>query len=145
MRYKILLLFALLSGLLIAAFFTNAQSGQINCCFDSVFLLTGDRRALLGEDYFGGQGDHGIVAIVIIPYEVNSEVVSAAWSYAVQFTADGLTLPNYPDAVALLLERHPTWTAAITKGYTIGFNQERAMTDIPDATLTPIPESTENP
>lgn len=145
MRFKILLLFALLFGLLLGAFFTNAQSNQISCCVDSVFLLAGDRSAHLGEDYRGGAGDHGIVAVVIIPYEVDANVVQAAWSYAVQYGADGLSLPNYQNAVEILMERHPTWHAGVTDGWKISFNPENVLTDVPDPTLTPMAESTANP
>lgn len=145
MRFKILPLFAVIFGILLASFSAKTPAQQISCCFDSVFLLTGDRRALLGEDYFGGSGDHGIVAVAIIPQEVDSDIVTAAWSYAVQYGADGLYLVNYQRAVEILQERHPTWTVAITKGYTVGFTDGAHLLDTPEPTLTPGPESTSNP
>lgn len=145
MRLKILPLFAVFFGLLFAAYFADAQSNSPRCCFDSVFLLKGDRQVLLGEDYFGGGGDHGIVGVVIVPDEVDASIVTAAWSYAVQFGADGLTLINYERAVEIMQERHPTWIIALTKGYTINFDESAYLGDTQDATLTPMPESTENP
>lgn len=145
MRLKILPLFAVIFGILLAGFFATTPNAQNSCCIDNVFLLTGDRRALLGEDYFGGSRDHGIVAVAIIPQEVDSDIVTAAWSYAVQYGADGLYLVNYPRAVEIMQERHPTWTIAITKGYMVGFTDGAHLLDTPEPTLTAIPESTANP
>lgn len=139
MKFKI---FAIALILVLSALLVVAQYDPNEGLQDNVFLLTGDRQALLGDEYFGGRSSHSIVAVVIIPENVRTEVIEAAWSYAVQYSADGLSLPNYPTAIELLMERHPTWIAAITKGYTIGFNPERAMTDFPDPTLTLAPQST---
>jgi hypothetical protein len=104
---------------------------------DRVFLLQGDRQVLLGEDFFGPS--RGTVAVVIIPDDVRTEVIVAAWSYAVRYSADGIDLPNYQAAVELMMQRHPTWIAAATKGYTISFDAESAELDFEE----PLPEATE--
>lgn len=106
---------------------------------DRVFLLQGDRQVLLGGDLFGPS--RGTVAVVIIPEDIRTEVIEAAWSYAVRYSADGIDLPNYQAAVELMMERHPTWIAAVTKGYNISYSAERSGEDVAEATPEVTPET----
>jgi len=99
---------------------------------DRVFLLKGDRRFIDGAPGVGRRGSHSIVAVVILPDTVRTEVIQAAWSYVVRNSADGLDVPNYHAAVQLLMERHPSWQAGVTKGYTVSFDFNSADEDIPD-------------
>jgi hypothetical protein len=50
------------------------------------------------------------IALVITPTAMESKVVSAAWSYALRYTAKGLDLPDYQSALKMLKQRHPSWT-----------------------------------
>lgn len=99
---------------------------------DKAFLLYGDRNFIEGAPGVGGRGSHSAVAVVILPEPIRADVVVAAWSYAVRKSADGLDVPNYQSAIKLLMQRHPTWKASITKGYTISFSSEKADDDVPD-------------
>lgn len=49
-------------------------------------------------------------ALVITPEPVHTSKVQIAWTYAVRYTAKGLDIPDYPAAIKMLLERHPSWT-----------------------------------
>jgi hypothetical protein len=62
-------------------------------------------RAFLAQSYNTGT----VEAVIITSEPVSLEVVIAAWSYAVRYTAKGLDLPDYKAAVELLKSRHPSW------------------------------------
>ena len=146
MKTKLVIIALMLLALATLAF---AQYNPEVGIQDRVWLLKGDRRIVLGDEYRvpAGSPDHSVVAVVIIPENVRSEIVSAAWSYAVRYSADGVDLPNYQAAVELMMQRHPTWIAAATKGYTISFNADRAELDLNptfEASL-PLIAATEEP
>lgn len=46
---------------------------------------------------------------VLTPEPVEQARVQAAWAYALRHTAKGLDLPDHDAAIALMLERHPSW------------------------------------
>jgi hypothetical protein len=56
-----------------------------------------------------GKDRNEIIGIIILPDNTEMNVVSAAWSYAVRYTAKGLDVPDYAKAGHLMIERHPTW------------------------------------
>ena len=72
------------------------------------------------------------IASVVLPEESSFERVVAAWSYAVRYSADGLDLPNYKKALALLKKRHPSWIIIDTPAIPIGYDAEYADQDRPD-------------
>ncbi len=145
MRLKILPLFAVFFGILFVAQFANAQNRPPQGLLDTVWLIYGDRQVSLGEDFFPASPDHNIVGVIIVPEPIDSSFVSAAWSYAFQYGADGLDLPNYQRAIEIVMERHPTWRAYLTNGYQIIYGQVDSSLDTQDPTLTPMPETTANP
>lgn len=145
MRYKILLLFFAIFCLLLTALLVNAQQGAPAGLQDTVWLIHGSRELSLGEDYFRSSPGHDIVGVIIVPEPVEAAVVSAAWTYAFQYGADGLDLPNYERAIEIVVERHPTWQAYLTKGSLIIYGQVDSSLDTQDPTLTPMPEITANP
>lgn len=59
---------------------------------------------------YGSKGPKDFNYIVITPKAVEPEVVQAAWSYAVRYSAKGLDLPDYDEAIKLLQSRHGSWT-----------------------------------
>lgn len=46
---------------------------------------------------------------VLTPEPIEGNKIVAAWAYALRHTAKGLDLPDHDAALALMLERHPTW------------------------------------
>lgn len=73
---------------------------------------------------------HGIL---ILPEPLPREPVEAAWSYAIRYTAKGVDMPDFEAAIALMLERHPTWR--VEQEIPIGrvaYNPDRAEDDKPD-------------
>lgn len=145
MRYRILLLFFAILSLLLTALLVNAQQNPPAGMQDTVWLIHGDRRITLGDNYFQTGPGHSIVGVIIVPEPVEAAVVSAAWTYAFQYGADGLDLPNYQRAIEIVRERHPTWQAYLTNGYQIIYGQVDSSLDTQDPTLTPMPEITANP
>lgn len=137
MRYKILsifLLFTLSSVLFAQVIFAQTVTVPSQ---DTVWLLQGDRRVVLGSEWRQRGQDHNILAVLIVPEPIEKEVVEAAWSYAIRYGADGLDLPNFERAIEILVERHPTWQAYITYGNVIYYRAELANMDTQDPTLTP--------
>ncbi len=53
--------------------------------------------------------------IVVVPESVSIEMIQAAWSNAVRYTAKGLDLPDHDAALKRLKERHPTWSLIFSK------------------------------
>lgn len=58
---------------------------------------------------FGGLRKDEPYAVLSLPELTDSDVVTAAWAYAVTFSAKGLNRPDYDAAVDLLKKRHPSW------------------------------------
>lgn len=71
--------------------------------------------------------------LVITPEPINHEIVSAAWGYAVRYTAKGLDLPDHEAAVKLLKERHPSWTYLHTHVLDIPVHLSLAEKDVPES------------
>lgn len=59
-------------------------------------------------------------------------IVKSAWSYAVRYTAKGLDLPNYDEAVKLLLKRHPSWKVIHSIPVTVPIDLNVADDDEPE-------------
>lgn len=81
----------------------------------------------------GVRGNEPFKAVLILPGLESVLVVTAAWSYAIRYTAKGLDIPDYQAAVKLLLERHPSWQVFIGEDVgSIGYGAELADKDTPD-------------
>lgn len=48
-------------------------------------------------------------SVIITPEPIEWSKVSNAWTHAVRYSAKGLDLPDYPAALELLKQRHPSW------------------------------------
>lgn len=70
---------------------------------------------------------------LMTPSPVSLEDVTAAWSYAIRYSAKGLDLPDFDAAIALLKERHPSWTVFTSQFPTVGYDKSLADADQPDA------------
>ena len=70
--------------------------------------------------------------VVITPEPLAEEIVAAAWSYAVRYTAKGLDLPDHKEAVRLMSQRHPSWQILKTTALPIGVNLRLADKDQPE-------------
>ena len=71
--------------------------------------------------------------VVLTPVAVDVDTVSAAWAYAIRYTAKGLDLPDHEAALQKLLERHPSWQLIQSIVPSIPINLALADTDSPDA------------
>lgn len=69
---------------------------------------------------------------LITPDPISHIIVKAAWSYAVRYTAKGLDLPDYDEAIKLLLKRHPSWKVYQTIPVSIPIDLNVADDDQPD-------------
>lgn len=47
--------------------------------------------------------------MILTPEPLEPNIVTAAWSYALRHTAQGLDLPDHEAALELMLKRHPSW------------------------------------
>jgi len=70
---------------------------------------------------------------IITSIGVSQEDVTAAWSYAVRYTAKGIDLPDHEAAAKLLIERHPSWQILKTTVMTIAVNLAFADKDQPES------------
>jgi hypothetical protein len=70
--------------------------------------------------------------VIITPEPVEPQVVQAAWSYAVRYTAKGLDLPDHEAAARLLHQRHPSWIIVESTVHPIGVNLALAEQDNPE-------------
>lgn len=77
-------------------------------------------------------------ATVITRELVTRDTVESAWAHAVRYTARGLDLPDYPAALRLLQERHPSWAILPYPAVPIAVTLDRADDDTPD-----LPEITD--
>lgn len=73
-----------------------------------------------------------IIGIIITPDTVGQETVTAAWSYAVRYSAKGLDLPDFEAAGKLLLQRHPSWQCIAGPVPDITYSSSSAENDKPD-------------
>ena len=80
---------------------------------------------------YGGRAEPTIY-IVITPEHTSNDVVTAAWSYAVRYTAKGLDLPNYQAAAEMLTQRHPSWTIIQSRLTNVSVNLAKADSDVPE-------------
>lgn len=106
---------------------------------DKVFQLYGDNRFVDGVPERMWGNTRTTVAVVILPDELCYRDVEAAWSHAVRYTARGLDLPDYEAAVSLMMQRHPSWVASVTRGFHVNYRAESADLDTPSA---PLPTAT---
>jgi hypothetical protein len=72
-------------------------------------------------------------AVLMLPKVTDPEVVTAAWAYAVTFSARGLNRPDFDAAVQLLKKRHPSWHILGTKFTRIELNLAKADDDVPES------------
>lgn len=78
-------------------------------------------------------GYHDVVyAVLSLPEVTDADVVTAAWAYAVTFSAKGLNRPDYEAALELFKKRHPSWQVLGTKFSRIELNLAKADEDIPE-------------
>jgi hypothetical protein len=70
--------------------------------------------------------------IIITPEPLDKVVVESAWSYAIRYTAKGLDIPDYPAAVQLMLQRHPSWVFISHLPQSAAYNPSFAENDTPD-------------
>jgi hypothetical protein len=68
--------------------------------------------------------------IIVVPEAVSSEMVQAAWSNAVRYTAKGLDLPDHEAALNRLKERHPKWAVIRSLCYPATIDLRKADDDI---------------
>lgn len=93
-----------------------SRRGQVQIT-DRVFILVAAR---------------GIQYVVVLPEPLSFERVTAAWSYAVRYSAKGLDLPDYDAAVKLLSDRHPSWQVIQSQCIQVAYNGAMAEQDIPE-------------
>ena len=70
--------------------------------------------------------------VIVTPDLLPQEIVMAAWSYAVRYTAKGIDLPDHAAAANLLKQRHPSWNVIQTTAMTVGVNLALADKDQPE-------------
>lgn len=79
-----------------------------------------------------GYGENRQQCAVITPEPVSLEIITAAWSYAVRYTAKGLDLPDHEKAIEMLKQRHPSWKVMHTQSYPVSVNLALADKDQPE-------------
>lgn len=89
--------------------------------FPTVFTL---------NSYGGGRAPLNYVVITAKP--TDPQIVTAAWSYAIRYTAKGIDLPDYDAAIEMMLKRHPSWQAVKSQLQAIQVNLSVAEQDIPE-------------
>ena len=82
---------------------------------------------------YGGTRKDDVYAVLSLPEVTNPDIVTAAWAYAVTFSAKGLNRPDYDAAVELLKKRHPSWQILGRKFTRIDLSLTKADDDIPEA------------
>lgn len=61
-----------------------------------------------------------------------TETVQAAWTYALKHTAKSLTEPDHEAAIAMMLDRHPSWEQVRLYPHPINYKDETADKDKPE-------------
>lgn len=77
-----------------------------------------------------GRSNTEFHCIVVVPETVSIEMIQAAWSNAVRYTAKGLDLPDHDAALNRLKERHPKWVVIRSLCYPVGIDLSKADKDI---------------
>lgn len=72
-------------------------------------------------------------AVLSTPTVTEPSVVTAAWAYAVTYSAKGLNIPDYEAAVELLKQRHPSWQVLSSSFTRIELSLADAIGDTPEA------------
>ena len=86
---------------------------------------------LLAGRYIDSSHKH--LGAAIVPSHISHEVVEAAWSYAVRYSAKGLDVPDWDAAFTLLKQRHPSWQIEpYVAPQRVAYNPEAAENDVPD-------------
>jgi len=70
--------------------------------------------------------------IVLTSHPEDVQKVTAAWSYAVRYTAKGLDLPDHEAALAMFKKRHPSWEIIESRTYPVNVNLAVADNDEPE-------------
>ena len=86
-------------------------------------LLTGPGRPRLPQ---------AIIGLIITPEDMDAKRVTAAWSYALRYSAKGLDVPDTDAAVKLMLDRHPSWRFESRKFPDVWYQPSTAENDKPD-------------
>jgi hypothetical protein len=86
-------------------------------------------QAFMLQNYGGRAQEY----IVITPTPISQEIVAAAWSYSVRYTAKGLDLPDHDAAAELIGQRHPSWQILKTPAIGIAVNLALAEKDEPES------------
>jgi hypothetical protein len=79
---------------------------------------------------YGARPSREFKCIVVVPETVSIEMIQAAWSNAVRYTAKGLDLPDHDAALKRLKERHPNWNLIFSTCITIPIDLSKADNDI---------------
>jgi len=79
---------------------------------------------------FGGVRKDEPYAVLLLPEITDPGVVTAAWAYAVTFSAKGLNRPDYDAAIELLKKRHPSWQVLGRKFTYIDLQLSKADDDV---------------
>jgi hypothetical protein len=91
-----------------------------------IFNLIAPRHTINGRDMqFPG-------AIVLTPEPTADETVVVAWTYALRYSAKGLDMPDYDAALALLLQRHPSWQIVDRRAHGINPDLSKDIEDTPE-------------
>jgi hypothetical protein len=69
---------------------------------------------------------------ILTPEPISNEVIIAAWSYALRYTAQGLDLPDHEAALQLMLKRHSSWQAIEGRVLNVQVNLALADKDEPE-------------
>lgn len=69
---------------------------------------------------------------IILPEPIRLEIVVAAWSYALRYSAKGLDVPDYEAALKLMLKRHPSWQVIKARGHGVEYIKDLADSDKAD-------------
>jgi hypothetical protein len=77
---------------------------------------------------------NGFHCIVLVEESVSKEIVQAAWSNAVRYTAKGIDLPDHELAVKRLQERHPKWIVVRSLCYPVTIDLNTANKDVAEKT-----------
>lgn len=73
---------------------------------------------------------NNLMAVLQLPQETMASVVTAAWAYAVTYSAKGLNIPDYEAAVELMKKRHPSWQVIARDFIPIGLDLTKAVDDV---------------
>ena len=81
---------------------------------------------------YGGRSQ-SVNYVVVTPEDTPPETITAAWAYAVRYTAKGLDLPDYERAVEMLSKRHASWIIVQSGLINVQVELAKADDDRPEA------------